>query len=61
MIKLFVHIYICDFRAVLLVLFFSLIFIPRLNEPFKNEEILIIFFFQKIRFGVKKIFFAVFG
>jgi len=42
-----------------LVLFFSLIFILKLDEPFRNEEIFIISLFSKVQiwgFGVKKIF-----
>jgi len=44
---------------------FSLIFILKLDEPFRNEEILIIslFFFKSsdLGFRSKKILFAVFG
>jgi len=44
--------------------FFSLIFILKLDEPFRNEEIFIISLFSKNQIwvlGVKKFFFAVFG
>ena len=44
--------------------FFSLIFILKLNEPFRNEEIFISLFskVQILGFGVKKdFFFAIFG
>ena len=45
--------------------FFSLIFIIKLNEPFRNEEIFIISLFSEVQIwvsGVKKIvFFAVYG
>ena len=46
-----------------MVLFVSLIFILKLDEPFINEEIFIIALFSKVQiwcFGVKKIFFLQF-
>ena len=46
------------------VLFFSLIFILKLDEPIRNEEIFIISLFSKVQIwvtGVKKFFLAVFG
>ena len=46
------------------VLFFSLIFILKLDEPFRNEEIFTISLFSKVQIwvlGAKKCFFAVFG
>jgi len=44
-----------------IVLFFSLIFILKLDEPFRNEEIFIISLFSKVQIwvlGVKKFFFS---
>ena len=46
-----------------MVLYFLLIFILKLDEPFRNEEIFLIYLFSKVQIwglGVKKIFFLQF-